>query len=80
MYTKLFWKDTFERVLSSMASSVLAMLTVVQAGTPIDWRVYGAAVFVAGLTSLLKCITAVSTTPGNSASFTVDNVKQKQPF
>jgi uncharacterized membrane protein len=61
MFTALFWKDAAERVLATMAQTLLALLTadgfdVLQA----DFNTLLVTVVVAGVLSLLKALVAGS--------------------
>jgi hypothetical protein len=76
MYSKLFWKDTFERMVSTAAQAVLLIMGlsedaigVINQGITLDmvlWAAFGGAML-----SLLKALTAGSVRETNSASFTV---------
>lgn len=68
MYTKQFWLDTGERVVSTMAQTLIALLTVDSAGAPLDAKSIASAVVVAGVVSLLKCLVASRTGASDSAS------------
>ena len=59
MLTNLFWKDTAERVLSTMAQVLLALfLTDGFDLLTLDWKLAASAVGTAGLIALLKAVVA----------------------
>ena len=61
MFTSQFWKDTAERVLSTMAQALLAVIGA-DAFVPTaveSWQQGAVIVLLAGLMSLLKCIIAI---------------------
>lgn len=78
MFTKTFWSDAIERVVATMSQTLLALLTVDGVATKVNLDIkdilYTAG--LAGVISFLKCIVALKS-GGNSASFTIENVKQK---
>lgn len=75
MLTKLFWQDALERVVSTVAQTILAMTGLDGANVlHLDVRKVLLTAAVAGVLSLLKAVVAVRA-GGNSASFTVTNVK-----
>lgn len=78
MYSKIFWADTMERVVATISQTLLALLTVDGVATSVHLNIsdilYTAG--LAGVISFLKCIVALKS-GGNSASFTVENIKQK---
>lgn len=57
MWTVDFWKATAERVISTFAQSLLAVLTVTSP-EGVDWGLSLKAAGVAALVSLLKCVAA----------------------
>jgi hypothetical protein len=76
MYTKLFWKDAFERAVSTAAQAVLLVtglsedaLGVINQG--ITWEMVAWAAGGGAALSLLKGLAAGSMKETNSASFTV---------
>jgi hypothetical protein len=59
VFSKLFWKDALERVISSAAGGALSVLTLSATDTvPIDGKVWWIGVGVPALTSLLKALIA----------------------
>jgi hypothetical protein len=61
MFTALFWKDTLERTLATMAQVLLAVLTadgfdVLQA----DFKTLAVTVVTAGVLAVLKAVVAAS--------------------
>ena len=68
MFTKLFWKDTFERVVSTAAQAALGVLTAdgVIGVADVDFKAGASIVGLAALASLLKALVA--------GKFTGDNV------
>lgn len=78
MFSKLFWKDAVERVISTMAQTLLTFGTLDAANlTAVNIKVYIVGVVLAGLYSLVKALAALKATDGNSASLTVSNIKAK---
>jgi hypothetical protein len=68
MYTKKFWKDTVERVVSTAAQSAVGALGATAVVGGVNWAVVGATVGLAALTSLLKCLVAGAKGDPDSAS------------
>lgn len=59
MFSKVFWKDTFERVVSTAAQAAIGVLVVDGATiTNIDWEAGAGIVGTAALVSLLKALVA----------------------
>ncbi len=79
MFSKLFWQDTFERAISTAAQAVLLAL----GGQQLD-KVSGGYLMllyaaVGGfLITVIKAIATLQLGHGNSASLTIDNVKNKR--
>lgn len=74
--SKLFWKDVAERCVKTFAQTLVALLG---AGAidilNIDWK---ARVSVSAGAALVSVLTSIASSGGgNSASFVVDNVKNK---
>lgn len=66
MFTKLFWKDTAERVISTAAQAAIALLTVDGFDVAnFDVEQGAAVVGVAALVSLLKALVAGKVTNSN---------------
>lgn len=74
MFTKLFWTDAGERIVSTFAQALLAVVTA-DGFNILDANLEQALTVaaVAALGALLKALAAVGTTAGESASFTVEN-------
>lgn len=59
MFTRLFWRDTVERVVSTMAQALLALLLTDGFDLlTFDWKAGLSVVVTAGVISLLKAIVA----------------------
>jgi len=69
MFTRAFWKDTAERVVSSAAGGAL---TAMGLGTlnvlHVDWQVIAGSAAGTGLVSLLKALVASAVNDPKSAS------------
>lgn len=64
MFTKLFWKDTAERVVSTAAQAAIGVLTAdgVLGVADVDFEAGASIVALAALVSFLKAIVAGKTT------------------
>ena len=63
IWTSLFWKDTVERVLATVAQTLIAVLSVDGLDlVALDWQAVATTVAIAGALSLLKAIVANSVT------------------
>ena len=63
IWTSLFWKDAIERVLSTVAQVLIAVLSVDGLNlVALDWTAVLSTVAIAGALSLLKAIVANSVT------------------
>lgn len=73
IWTRAFWKATGERVISTVAQSGVASLTVVSVAgggvTEVAWAAAGSIAALAGVLSLLKSL-AANTATGTGPSFT----------
>lgn len=58
MFTKKFWQDAAERVVSTAAQAAVASIGTTALIQGIDWRVVGGTAATAALLSLLKCLYA----------------------
>ena len=59
MFTRLFWRDAVERVVSTMAQALLALLLTDGFNLlTFDWKAGLSVVVTAGVISLLKAIVA----------------------
>ena len=68
IWTSLFWKDTVERVLATVAQVLIAVLSVDGLDlVALDWQATLSAVAIAGALSLLKAVVANAVT-GNTVS------------
>jgi hypothetical protein len=68
IWTGLFWKDTAERVLATVAQVLIAVLSVDGLNlVALDWQAIASAVAIAGALALLKAILANAVT-GNTVS------------
>lgn len=73
MYTKAFWKDAFERAVSTAAQAVLTLLTLDGTGivrVNVDFTVLLAAAGFGALYAILKALVAATTGKNATASFT----------
>ena len=78
MFNTLFWKDTVERALATMAQFGLVLGGADGAGfLNMDLGHLVTLVGLGGLAAVLKALAAHEFTEGNSASLTVDNVREK---
>lgn len=68
MFTKKFWMDLSERVISSAAGGALAILLATGSH---DWKTVAMGAGVAALVSLLKGLVASQVGRNDSASLTV---------
>lgn len=70
MFTALFWRDTAERVISTMAQAGIGVIgSDIFVPNAIDSWVQGATVVgIAGLAALLKCLAATRIGDPESAS------------
>lgn len=75
---KVFWYDTVERAVKTVAQTLVALLTAdgVFDLFSVDWRQMLSVAGLAGLVSVLTSVASASS--GNSASLVVDNVKEKK--
>lgn len=63
MWTSLFWKDTAERVLATVAQVLIAVLSVDGLNlVSLDWEATLSTVAIAGLLALLKAVVANAAT------------------
>jgi hypothetical protein len=72
LFTKLFWLDTFERLIATAGETFLGVL----AGglvTAVDWRVGGITIGTSALAALAKAMVAAAAADTDTASFTVDS-------
>ena len=78
MFSPLFWRDATERSASTAAQFLVSALTVDGLDLAnLDFKaIFTGTLLAAGL-SLLKGIVALKTSDGNSASLTIDNIKEK---
>ena len=78
MFTKLFCKDAIERAISTMAQVALALGGVDGLNMiGLNLKTFLTAVALGGFFSVLKAVAALQLTSGNSASLTVNNVRDK---
>lgn len=74
--TKLFWFDTIERSIKTVAQSMVALLTAsgVLGLLDVDWKVM---ISISGLSGLVSILTSIASSgSGNSASLVVDAKKK----
>lgn len=57
-FRKMFWKETAERVISTMAQAALAAMGATGMVQGVDWTIVGGTTVFAGLASFLKCLAA----------------------
>jgi hypothetical protein len=76
--SKVFWLDTAERAIKTVAQTLVALLTAdgVFDLFSVDWKQKLSVAGLAGLVSVLTSIASAGS--GNSASLVVDNVKEKK--
>lgn len=68
MFTALFWKDTFERMITTAAQVLIALMTVDGFNLiGLDWVATASTVGIAVILSFLKAVVAVQAT-GDSVS------------
>lgn len=73
MFTKLFWRDTIERVISTMAQFLLVLGGVDGANfLNMDLQQLLTLTLLGGLATLLKALAAANIGITGSASFTVE--------
>lgn len=74
----VFWADTTERAIKTIAQSMIALLTAsgVLGIVDIDWKAMVSVSALAGLVSVLTSI--ASSGEGNSASLVIDNIREKK--
>lgn len=73
----LFWKDTFERAIKTVAQTMVALLTAdgIMDVLSVDW---GQIASIAGLAGLISVLTSIASAgSGNSASLVVDAKEKK---
>lgn len=58
MFTKLFWKDTAERVIVTAAECALGVLTMSATDIPVDGKIWWIAVGVPTAAAFLKALIA----------------------
>jgi hypothetical protein len=68
MFTKKFWMDTVERVVSTTAQAAAGAIGTTAVIQGVDWRVVGGTAATAALLSLLKALYASRRGDPNSAS------------
>lgn len=68
MYTKQFWKDTTERVVSTAAQAMIASIGTTAFFGDMHWKIVLGTTGIAALVSLLKCLVAGSKGDPDSAS------------
>lgn len=66
MWTKEFWLDTAERTVYTIAEILIGFITVDQTISPIDWKNALITSGIAGLATLLKCITVKAINDGKA--------------
>lgn len=64
MFSKEFWMDTLERTIYTMAECALASLGTTAMITEVNWSVVASTTALAGIITVLKCIT-LETNKGN---------------
>lgn len=76
MFTKLFWRDTIERIVSTMAQFLLVLGGVDGANfLDMDFRQLLTLTALGGVATLLKALAAAKIGVTGSASFTVENAE-----
>lgn len=58
MWSKRFWQDTAERVLSTAAQAAIGALGVTAAVQDVDWRIVAGTAGLAAVMALGKCLAA----------------------
>ncbi len=56
MFTRRFWLDALERVVSTAAQSAVAAIGTTAAVQAVDWRVVGGVTALAAVLALLKAV------------------------
>lgn len=78
MFTKIFWKDASERAISTAAQFLLVLGGADGANfLSLDSKQVVLLSLAGAFAAVLKAIVALKTTSGNSASLTIENVKEK---
>lgn len=81
MYTQLFWRDALERSVATFMQTFISVTSIgLAAGTGLEavpWVMVLSTGGLASLLSLAKSLYALELTEGNSASLTVNNIKEK---
>ena len=73
MFTRVFWKDLAERVVSSAAGGALTVTGLAGVNVlELDWKVVGGAALGTGLVSFLKGLYASQVGDSESASLVSD--------
>lgn len=79
MYTKLFWLDAIERLVKTMAQTMVAMLTAGATGLlGVDYINLLSVAGLAGLVSLLTSIGSAAKSNTDTASLVVDTKPLKE--
>jgi hypothetical protein len=68
MYTKQFWKDTTERVISTAAQAAVGALGTTAVLSRVNWTIVLGTAGGGALMSLLKCLVAAQKGDPSSAS------------
>lgn len=68
MLTKRFWKDAFERVISTAAQAAIGAIGATAVVQDLDWKIVAGATGIAALLSFLKAIAATGVGNSQSAS------------
>lgn len=78
VWTTQFWKDTSERVISSVAGGALSVIGADQFGVlEADWTLIGSVALGTGVVSLLKAFTAGASTGSPSVGHVAHPVDKK---
>lgn len=56
LYTKEFWRDTFERTLYTVLETFLGIVSGMSLITQINWEIVASSCAMAGIVTIAKCV------------------------